>query len=111
MSPDTRWSRDVCACFAYFFSFPCSPYFLKSEVDKHAFLRTKDLGSERFSRMGNYPRRYPPTPDLEPGMSVLFSVFRFPQELRAKVFGGCMESREPFLGTTPLCIDSSVGNR
>lgn len=94
--------RCLCVLRFLFFVFLLTLHFLKSEVDKHAFLRTEDLGSERFSRKGNYPRRYPPTP------IVLFSVFCYPQEFEVKVFWGCTESGVPFLGATPLYIDSRL---
>ena len=86
MSSDTRLSRDVCACFASFSSFFGSPSFLKSGVDKRAFLRTKDLGSERFSRIGNNPRRYPPTPDIWDGEFLFYSRFFASTRTRRKGF-------------------------
>ena len=97
MSSDTRLSRDVCACFASFSSFFGSPSFLKSGVDKRAFLRTKDLGSERFSRIGNNPRRYPPTPDIWNRECLFYSrFFASHKNLEQRFLGGVWSPENHF---------------
>ena len=101
--------RCLCVLRFLFFVFLLTLHFLKSEVDKHAFLRTEDLGSERFSKIGNNSRRYPPTPDIWDRKFLFYSRFFASTRTRRKgFFCGCMGSRVPFLGTAPLYIDSRL---